>query len=281
MQPDILHSNVIFPAGIIGHNLAAKLKIPHVITEHWTRLDKFLKTSIYAKQAIKSYKEAASVLPVSKFLKNKIAGYTNREENINVVPNVIDSNIFKYYKKTKNKPDSKVFIAIASWNYTKEVHKRPDLILNSISEANKILNKSFELIIIGSGNMIPSMKETAKQLKLNVNFTGIISKEDIAKNLQEADYFIHASNTETFCVVLAEALKTGTPSLVSNIEAIPELITEKSGILTENSVDSWVKTIEKAEQTDFNFEEIAKYYSKKFTYDSIGAIISEIYRTSV
>jgi hypothetical protein len=47
--PDIIHSNVLFPAAIMGYWLARKEKIPHVVTEHWSKVDDFFSKSLYSK----------------------------------------------------------------------------------------------------------------------------------------------------------------------------------------------------------------------------------------
>ena len=37
-KPDIIHGNVVYTSGIIAHKLSRKLKVPFVITEHWSKL---------------------------------------------------------------------------------------------------------------------------------------------------------------------------------------------------------------------------------------------------
>src|ERR1035437_9997142 len=71
--PEIIHSNVIFPAGIIGNWLAKYLKKPHIITEHWTRVRNFSQKPVLSHWGKLAYQNSNRILPVSEFLKNEIA----------------------------------------------------------------------------------------------------------------------------------------------------------------------------------------------------------------
>ncbi len=275
---DIIHSHVLFPMGIIGHTIAKKLNKPHIITEHWTRLDLFFYKSIYARAGIKTYRQAAKVLPVSQFLKNKIASYSKSSENIEVVPNIISSDSFKFKEKPASDRHVK-FVAIANWHFTKVMHKRPDLILNSLAAAKNKTHKKISLKMIGDGNMLDDLIQQARQLNIDVSFPGRVDKNHIVKALQESHFFLHASNSETFCVVLAEALKTGTPAIVSKVEAIPELMKPETGFIVENTVEAWTNAILTAIETPFHHQKIADYYKEKYTYEAVGNYISEIYQS--
>ena len=44
--PDVIHSNIVYPAGIIGNKIAKKINTPHYISEHWSKLDKFFSRNV-------------------------------------------------------------------------------------------------------------------------------------------------------------------------------------------------------------------------------------------
>src|SRR5665647_2239050 len=58
-EPDIIHSNVIFPSGIIGHLLSQKIKKSHIITEHWSRIKSLMQKHVLSKMAQRAYKNAS------------------------------------------------------------------------------------------------------------------------------------------------------------------------------------------------------------------------------
>jgi glycosyltransferase involved in cell wall biosynthesis len=60
-------------------------------------------------------------------------------------------------------------------------------------------------------------------LNMAVNFLGPLKADDIVKNLLSASVFVNPSFVESYSVSLAEALKKGTPSVVSFSGAMPEL----------------------------------------------------------
>jgi len=59
-----------------------------------------------------------------------------------------------------------------------------------------------------------------------------------------ADVFINLSKEETFGLVVGEAMACGTPAIVYNSTACPELINEKTGVVLDK--DSTILEIKKA-----------------------------------
>ena len=101
--PEIIHSNVIYPMGILGDKLSKKLKIPHVITEHWTGIKRVINNLVLSKYVKKAYENAAKILPVSEYLENNIISFipTLDKSKFKIVDNVINNNIF-FYKEIPN-----------------------------------------------------------------------------------------------------------------------------------------------------------------------------------
>jgi glycosyltransferase involved in cell wall biosynthesis len=274
-QPDIVHSNVVFPAGVIGHWLAKKLHKPHVITEHWSGMGKFMKKPLLSKWAKKAYTNAEAILPVSDFLKQNIISVVPKIDTtkLHVVGNVIDGRIFYYQEKNKKSEHIRL-CAIAAWNRYKKTAKQPELFINAIDELPSEVKKNIELTIIGGGNMLAEMKMLCAEKEINATFTGYLDKPKIAEILRLSDFFIHASTIETFGVVVAEALMCGTPVICSNVGALPELIGAQNGVLCNNTVQEWVNGLTKAVQQHFDNKQIASDVSQKFSYLTIGKAIN-------
>ncbi len=60
-------------------------------------------------------------------------------------------------------------------------------------------------------------------LQRNIIWLGAISASEIVRNLQEATVFVNPSYVESYSLVVAEAMSVGTPSVISNAGAMPEL----------------------------------------------------------
>lgn len=276
-EPDIVHSNVIFPSGIIGHLLSQKIKKSHIITEHWSRIKSLIQKPILSTMAQKAYKNASYILPVSNFLKNNIVSILPDIETNKfiIVGNVIDSEIF-YYKK-KEKTDTIRFCAIATWANKKIPDKMPEIFIDALSQLKTKTNCNIVLTMIGGGDKTDELKELCFNKGIEAKFLGYRTKTEIAQQLQKCDFFVHSSSIETFGVVVAEALFCGTPVICSNVGALPELINASNGILSENTVDAWVNSISKAIKTTFLNEEISANIKDKFSLTSIGNKINQVY----
>lgn len=274
---DVIHSHVIYPAGLWGHNLAKRLNVPHVITEHWSRLDK-LSNGIYRNAAFRAYNSAKAILPVSHFLKQKITTIFPglSEQKFRVVGNVVDPAIFNYHPIKKDQ-QMITFCAVATWQQKTTPDKLPELFIDALSSIQKKVTQPLQLTIIGGGNKVAELKKRCKQSSLNARFTGFIPKEQIAVELNKSDFFIHASTVETFSIVVAEALSSGLPVVCSDTGALPELVNSSNGIVCENTSDKWEKALLKIIETPFNKQQIASELQNRFGYEAIGNQITEVY----
>ncbi|MDR0872234.1 MAG: glycosyltransferase family 4 protein [Prevotellaceae bacterium] len=279
-EPDIVHSNVILPAGIIGGWLAEKMKKPHIITEHFTGVEGVLKMPVISRWAKKAYQRTVYILPVSAYLKENLIKLMPLLENNNfqVIPNVVDGQQF-LYKEKKPLPDTITLCSIAAWNRYKKPAKQPELLIDAVSILQKEIDKKMVLLMVGGGNKLEELKERCKEKNVNVIFTGYLDKKDIVKNLHQADFFAHPTLIETFGVVVVEALSTGTPVICSNDKALRELINEQNGVLCENTVEDWVNGIRQAIHKKFDGKEIANNVSQKYSYEKVGTKIDKIYHS--
>jgi len=278
-NPDIIHSNVVFPAGIIGHWLSKSLNKPHVITEHWTRIRHFMKTPIISNWGKSAYADAIRILPVSLYLQNEIIPFIPNF-NINkfsVIGNVIDSDIFIFKEKQPIKTELKL-CSIATWTHLKDPAKQPELLINALSELQKEINQTIILTMIGGGDKVPELKKLCLDKSVKTDFTGYLEKPEIAIKLQDSDFFVHPTKVETFGVVVAEALLTGTPVICSNVSALAELITPLNGILCENSVEDWVCGLKQAINKEFDRNQIAIDVKNKYDMINIGKAIDSVYK---
>jgi len=278
-NPDIIHSNVVFPSGIIGNFLAEKLKKPHVITEHWSRLKSFLEKPVMSGWGLQVYRNASAILPVSEFLKqNMIELIPDVDKSkFRVIPNVISSETFTYKEKVADSAEIR-FCAVATWANKKIPDKIPELFIEALARLQTEVDKRFVITMIGGGDRLNQLSDLCKKSGLEAEFTGYLDKPEIAGYLQRADFFVHASTIETFGVVTAEALLCGTPAVCSRIGALPELINETNGILCENTVEDWVRGLRMAINTPFNHQQIATAVQHKFGRKSVGLQIEAVYK---
>lgn len=277
-SPDLVHSNVVFPAGVIGDYIAHKIDKPSIITEHWSKIGGILKKPYLSCLVKQAYQNASKILPVSEYLKKNMQVLMPYlpDEKFRVVSNVVDAKLFTYKEKEQSETEIR-FCAIATWATKNEPDKYPELFIEAISRVQSTMDKRLKLTMIGGGDRVEELKMLCAKLNVNADFVGYQPKVEIAKILQQSHFMLHASRVETFGVVIVESLMTGTPVLCSNVAALPELINDSNGVLCENTVESWVNGLKFIISKSFNQIEIAKYNNLRFSENSIGYQISTIY----
>jgi glycosyltransferase involved in cell wall biosynthesis len=273
ISPAIIHSNVIFPCGVVGYLLARRFGSKLVISEHWSKAEKLLKHPLFRRIALKAYHQNFAIICVSKFLSKMIVKATGHRNAV-VIPNIINTEVFTFLPKPASDNGTLSFICVASWRYP----KRLDLIVRALCDYASETSGQVKLRIVGSGIQAEKLKNLQIPGNLHIEWLGYLDKPAIANLLHTTMVFMHASNIETFSIGTAEALLTGTPVLASNVGALPELINDNNGILVENSTEFWLKGIREIVTKKFDYEAIAKEYRDKFSPAAVGKSIISIYR---
>ena len=273
-KPEIIHSNIVGVCAITGMKLAEKYRLKHVITEHWTRVDKYMANNKLSFLGKKAYNSANAVTVVSDFLGNIVGKYVADKITIRKVANVIDSNTFSYHQKNKQ-PDKLVFSFIGHLR----LPKLPILIVEAVEKYAKTTNKKIILYIYGEGPQRSIIEKLIPDLHFSIVLRGLQPKVELAETLQKSDVYLHASSYETFCVAIAEALSTGTPVLCSNNTAIPELIDNNNGILVEDTVEDWKNGLINILKMKYNHESISQSVKDRFSYSAIGWQFSSVYNS--
>lgn len=272
IKPALIHSNVIFPCGIVAFLLSAKYSSEMIISEHWSKTEKLLKHPLFGKTALRAYLKNSSVIAVSRFLASRIAD-TTHHKNIKVIPNIVNTALFSYKPKPVFDGINLTCTCVATWKHP----KRLDLIVDSLAMFAKDSGCQVVLNVVGNGTQSEILKIAEVPENLKIIWHGYLNKEAIAPLLQKSHLFLHASEIETFSIVTAEALSTGTPVLVSDRGALPELVQENNGMLTENNIGSWNKKICEIINRRFDNESISKEYQTRFSAEVIGRSILEEY----
>ncbi|MBK8884647.1 MAG: glycosyltransferase family 4 protein [Bacteroidales bacterium] len=272
IAPAIIHANVIFPCGVTGYLLARKLGARLLISEHWSKTGKLLGHPLYKRIAMKAYLYSFAVICVSEFLSERLSRSTGHK-NLIVIPNIIDTDIYSYKQKPTSGNSSLSMVCIANW----KLPKRLDLIIESLISFASESSLKIELTVVGNGPQADMLRKRETPENLKIRWTGYLDRSAIAPLLQGANIFLHASDIETFSIVTAEALSTGTPVLASNTGALPELINEQNGILVENNHESWLNGIREIVTKEYDYEVIAHQNQNKYSPRQIGNRILSIY----
>lgn len=228
---DIINFHIGYPNLTYWHLIKKWVKIPMVITEHWSayRLNFGIKKVLPRIKRI--FQQDIPVIAVSNALTKDIVHFAGIDFPTAVVPNIVDTDIFNYNPKIKLSETARFFM-ISQWNYPKD----PCAVIEAFKQFVEQHPKS-ELIIGGYGMQEKDILNTIveNQLAKHVRFIGILSGEQIAEELNRSTALIHISGYETFSVVCAEAICCGCPVIASNVGGIPEFINKKNGFLIKDS----------------------------------------------
>ncbi len=274
-KPQVVNSVVLYPAGILGHRLARKENCPHVIIEHWSKVGRFMKKSLFAAAGRKAYGHAKKIVVVSQYAKSMLTPYVKDPGKLAVIPNVINTEMFHPSQQAVAGTPI-VFACVAHWT----VPKRPDLIFESLQNLATLHKKTILLHVVGEGVFLRQLK--ARSWDFAIQYHGSLPPEKVAGIFRSSHYFLHASDVETFSVVIAEALASGLPVLASEAGAIPELISSNNGLVCKNTVEAWTQgLLSLLGKNDYDPASIATQACERFNEAHIGQAFTAVYNQAV
>ena len=262
---DIIHGHYLFPAGWASVKAGKSTNTKTYVTSHGSDMFELYKKQAYTRPLIrKVLKDADVVLAVSNALKDEIikTKIPNIEKKVRLHWNSVDINKFKTTKENESKfrkelvhefniaADKPIILFVGNIIKRKNV----DLLL----EAKKQLNTKANLVVVGDGPLLEQLKAKAEKEYFdgnleNVYFTG--SRTDVEDIIPSCDLLVLPSFTESFGLVLIEALACGKPVIGSNVGGIKEIITDDVGLLIDpNDSEDLTKAIDRI-LTDKNLME--------------------------
>ena len=266
---NIIHSNILFPCGILGFWLSKKYSCKHIISEHWSKLDNFFKVSLYKGFGKKALNTAYAITCVSGILTKTLKKYT-ANNSISIIPNVVNSSQF-YFDASIPKNEIFTFIAVAHWS----LPKNPFYFLEALQKLQSKI-PSFKLVLVGNGPQIIEIKN--KHYSFEIEYRGNLNPNALRQELNRSHIFLHGSDFETFSVIIAEALMCGLPSIVSPVGISQEVINDNNGFTTNNTIDDWEDKIAKCVNKTYNNTCIANQLKNKYESEVIGNLFIEVYK---
>lgn len=272
---DFVHAHFAFGSGAAARKLKKSYNIPYVITEHSSGIHMKKKNTV--KASLPCYRSANEIIAVSGVLKKAIKECGIKKE-IEVVPNVVDTQKFCFLKDEKEK-ETFVFLTVARLIDS----KRLDLLIDAFAELAK-KNQEIRLMIVGNGGSEQKLKEQVekKQIAGQVEFTGSIPNEKMPDIYRNADCFVLPSNNETFGMVYAEAAACGTPIIATKCGGPEDIVTAENGLLIERNNQ---KQLEEAMnkiyiakgQNQYDGEKIHNDIEKRFGENKVYEMLEKIY----
>lgn len=202
---------------------------------HCVRKDGYPKSMIdkcnynynFKKKLFTGVKNMMVVTP-SHWLRDQISKSFLKDYDIRVIFNGVDTNVFKptlsSIKEKYGIEDKKIILGVASvWDCNKG--------LDIFISLSKMINDDYIIVLIGL---------TPKQIKkMPSNIIGISRTENVEELVMwysASEVYVNGSKEETFGLTTVEAINCGTPVIVFNSTALPEVVGNKGMILQSNEV---------------------------------------------
>lgn len=233
---DIIHGHYLFPAGAAAVEVGKKYNITTYVTAHGSDMFELYKKQSFMRPSIKKIlSKADHVLAVSNALKDEIiaTGVSGIENKIELSWNSVDVNKFNdkpdnSFRKELGLSEKPVVLFVGN------IIKRKNV--NLLIEAKKHSTNDYQLVIVGDGPLLKNLKEKVQKENVSdVYFTG--SREDVERIIPSADVLVLPSFSESFGLVLIEALACGKPVIGSKVGGIQEIITPNVGLLINPNDD--------------------------------------------
>ena len=274
---DIIHGHYLFPAGAAAVEIGNEHGIKTYVTAHGSDMFEVYKKQPLMRSTLKKVlKKADVVLAVSNALKHEIiaTGVTGISNKTRLCWNSVDidkfsskeNNSFKQEYKLTDKP-----IVLFVGNIIKRKN------VESLIEAKKIAGSDYYLVIVGDGPLFKKLNKKVEDENIrDVIFTG--SRDDVEKIIPSCDVLVLPSFSESFGLVLIEALACGKPVIGSNVGGITEIINENVGLLVNpnkvssiaSAIDNVINDNEFRAALSLNARRRAKEFSKvNIPYDEV------------
>lgn len=280
-NPDIIHSGHIW----ILSSIATEFNIPTIVSSHGTDIlgyDAWEKFHIYSNNVIKN---AKNIITISESNNEQVLQkFPQAKSKVVNIVNGYDQDIF--YRKEYSKKDVLNKIGI-SGTYNKIVLLSGRLVhvkgIDILLEAAKIYEEDDILtLIVGEGILHKELENQAKELNLkNVYFLGAKRQEELNELYNIADITVLSSRYEGLALVVLESLATGTPVVVTDIEAMLKFMKNDYGIIVkkENPTELANGIIKALNEKDkYNTNKVAQYIRENYSTKKIINRIIDLYK---
>lgn len=222
-----LNTNILISSRIEFSKQIYRNDIITIAQEH-----SYIDTDNYKKKVKKSFYGINYLVVMTQKAKEKYEEWlknTKSKPDIVVIPNMISKNKDGQVSTLNNNQ----LISIGRLEPVKDFYT---LILVFSIISNKY--PKLKLKIIGDGSERNYLNDLVakKNLDNKIIFTGKLNEEEIKKELLKSDIFILTSKSESFSLVLCEAMNYGVPCVAFNVDVGPREIMENNitGFLIES-----------------------------------------------
>lgn len=147
------------------------------------------------------------------------------------IPFSIDTNKFIPDKKIESINENRIDLLFVGGLDKAHYFKGVNILIKALASTK---SSNWYLNIIGSGDLLPGLKDLAKKLKIidKINFTEKVSTKELIKAYQKADILLLPSinSHEAFGLVIIEAMACATAIIASDLAGVRTVFNKESGL---------------------------------------------------
>ena len=234
--------------------------------QRWS-LDRSKRNYLLKKKLFSSVRNL-TVVSVSDWLNDQIKASFLGQHSLRVIKNGVDTDVFKPtvmdVRKRYGIGEKKIILGVASvWSKMKG--------LEDFDKLSRLISDEWVIVLVGhlrdsiTSDRIIHIERTQNQLEL-------------AQLYSASHVLVSLSRSETFGLTIVEGMACGTPAIVCDNTAQPELVTDETGaVVKENDIDALLccierfkdKTVEVASRCRERAEKFFKQNSSSNEYISL------------
>lgn len=272
IQPDVIYSHLV-KCSFVSVIASLGLNVRHISNLHseynLTIIPSFHKLILY-RILIFLLQFKVKFIVVSKYMKQQFLRYGVSKSRIKIIYNGIAIN-----RPEEDQKNSTVFTVIYIGRLVAEKG-----VLKILKIAQKLNDVHFD--IVGDGNLKEELGIKIKNKKIkNVTLLGFQS--NIEKLLRKSSILLLPSESESFGLVIAEAMACKLPVIASNVGGIPELIIDGEGgwLCNPDDIDCFAGKIKYLHDNPTLIEKFGIFnrqrYEALFTLEKMMSQLEEFY----
>ena len=231
---DLVHAHFLYPPGAVAARATRARRTPLVVTGHGFDVYRLPHRNARWGRRIREVLSASSaVITVSEANARLLGELGAPVAKIHVIPNGFDPALFHPGPSAAARAslglpvEAPLLLAVGQLVPIKGY----EVLLQAVGR----LPSATQLVILGRGKGMASLQRLAARLGLagRVHFRGEVPHAAVGEYMRAADLFVHSSRMEGNPAVLVEALGCGRPAVATRVGGIPDILSDRLGVLTE------------------------------------------------
>ncbi|MEE8270812.1 MAG: glycosyltransferase, partial [Alphaproteobacteria bacterium] len=228
-MPDLIHAHSALYAGVLAHRLKRRYGVPYAVTEHQSAFIRGRLRRWTRRWVADAFAGADARLVVSAQLGAVLtAQFTDAFCPWQVVPNTLDD-LFEGTLEDRPPRDPGTFSILCVGTFRRL--KAQDKLIEAFARSYPS-DPTARLRLAGEGATEAACRDLAHRLAVadRVDFVGGLDRQAVRREMLAADLLVLPSYSETFGVVIIEALASGTPVVATRCGGTDGLVDDGNGV---------------------------------------------------